>query len=275
MTLGFYGGDSSKVPKSEYCCRYCNTPLLVNPNSTELPICSDCYKKRKFPITDISILSEDIRIAVEYVEDESGERVFCDCIVIETPENISSEVFKQQILSDIEKVNWIYISEKCECGHWDFEHPLFVGVSFSKEYEKPCKNCKCNNFKKSDLQQQNKKLEDEVKQLQDNQKTDSDKCKLIWFDERMHFDGVNIYYKPAMPIPKQIIDLESERDSLEVQLRDKEVYLKDAQHHTGKISKERDELKKKIQKIIEVVKQNSYDNMLPNKIKEILGEQTK
>jgi hypothetical protein len=47
------------------------------------------------------IKAEDVRIAVEYVEDESGERVFCDCIVIETPENISSEALKQQILSDI------------------------------------------------------------------------------------------------------------------------------------------------------------------------------
>ena len=34
------------------------------------------------------------------------------------------------------------ICEKCECGHWDYEHTIFTADK--KRY---CSNCKCQNFK--------------------------------------------------------------------------------------------------------------------------------
>ena len=58
-----------------------------------------------------------------------------------------------------EEKNRIIVAEKCECEHLDFEHPLFVASMFNLKdnkptYEKPCKNCKCNNFKPNEIQSQ-------------------------------------------------------------------------------------------------------------------------
>lgn len=195
---------------------------------------------------------------------------------------------KKKIQESIEKGESIIISQKCECGHWDFEHPTFVTKLLSKGYEKPCKNCKCNNFVVSTLEQQNKALTEQVKELEKTQKRLLDELA----------DEMALNHK----FGEQVKQLQEERDLLYKDIKEKQYYLMQVWAERDNLKSERDQLKSKIEEEIklfdkdmvtlevnesEIIEKCKIDNYLMKfavrfyvlrcgqKLKEILGENDK